>query len=212
VSALFYPVVGAVLGWIGWAVYSAASSRLPLSIAGLLTLAAWALATGALHEDGLADAADAFGSQTAREDVLRVLKDSRIGSYGGLALMLGTLLRWQALVGLDDAVLIWAIPASQILPRAGIVVLAWLAGPATAGTGGAFAAALGARHALGACALAAGLTGLTAPAGAWVCAAAAGAVVVIAAVYFRRRLGGVTGDCLGAAALAAEVAVLLAAG
>ncbi len=79
------PLVGAAIGLGGGAVYwlSGALGLTP-AIAGLLAVAATLLLTGALHEDGLADSFDAFGSQASREDILRILKDSRIGSYACL--------------------------------------------------------------------------------------------------------------------------------
>ena len=96
-SGVFYPLVGALLGGVGVVAYFCLGAVLPRSVVMLLILSLWAFLTGALHEDGLADTFDAFGSQRSREDVLRVLKDSRVGSYGSLALILATLLRWQGL-------------------------------------------------------------------------------------------------------------------
>ena len=91
----FYPAVGALLGGFGVSVFELLGGPLAPSVAALIILALWAFVTGALHEDGLADTIDAFGSQASREDILRILKDSRIGSYGAVALVLATLLRWQ---------------------------------------------------------------------------------------------------------------------
>ena len=96
-SGVFYPLVGALLGGVGVVAYFCLDGVLPRSVVMLLILSLWAFLTGALHEDGLADTFDAFGSRRSREDVLRVLKDSRVGSYGSLALILATLLRWQGL-------------------------------------------------------------------------------------------------------------------
>jgi adenosylcobinamide-GDP ribazoletransferase len=193
-AAVWFPAVGALLGLLG-----AGVNRLTLAapLRALLVLAVWALVTGALHEDGLADCFDAFGGGASRDDILRILKDSRIGTFGALALILSVLIRWQALTGAPWTTLV----ACQALPRAGMVALAWLAGPATEGTGGAWARELRWWHVLAAAALGVG--------------AAAGAVVpclVIvpaAAWYFRRRIGGITGDCLGAVEQLQEIGVLL---
>jgi adenosylcobinamide-GDP ribazoletransferase len=201
-AAIWFPVVGAVLGLLG-----VAMARLPLPppLAALLVLAVWALVTGGLHEDGLADTFDAFGGGRSREDIFRILKDSRLGAFGALALVLSVLIRWQALIGAPPATLV----ACQALPRAGIVALAWLAGPAGEGLGGAWAAGLRWWHAaaaslLGAATAAAGLGEQAAPP-VVLCA-----VIVLASTwYFRRRIGGVTGDCLGAANQLQEMAVLV---
>jgi adenosylcobinamide-GDP ribazoletransferase len=197
-AAVWFPVVGALLGLLG-----AAVNQLPAPgrVRALLVLAVWALVTGALHEDGLADTFDACGGGRTREDILRILKDSRIGTYGALALVFSVLLRWEALAGASTATLV----ACQALPRAGIVALAWLAGPATEGLGGAWAASLRWWHALGAVVIGVGIAGWRAATAAGLCAA----VVLLAAWYFRRRLGGITGDCLGAANQIQEVGVLL---
>lgn len=205
-STAFYPLVGAVLGLLGWAVWDFSEMVWDAPVAAGLTLAALALLTGALHEDGLADVADAFGSQRTREGLLRVMKDSRIGAYGALTLGISLLVRWAALAALLPETALPAIVASQAAPRAGIALVAKLAGPATEGSGSALAASVGWLHVAASLALGAGVLAVT---GAW-WGAAALPVALLAAWYFRRRLGGVTGDCLGAAEQVQEIAVLLA--
>lgn len=208
-SAAFYPLVGAMLGLAAWGLYAALRAVLPQSILMLLVLALWALVTGGLHEDGLADAADAFGSQTTREGIHRVLKDSHVGTYGVLALILSIALRWQGLANLPAAALPAALLASQVLPRAGITTVAYVAGPATPGSGGAVAKSLrGAQVATGWV-----LALLVVVPFGWKVALLAGVIaLVIAALcqaYFHRKIGGVTGDCLGAANQLQEIAVVL---
>ena len=162
----------------------------------LLILALWALLTGALHEDGLADTFDAFGSQRSRQDVLRVLKDSRVGSYGSLALILATLLRWQGLTLLDEELTMATLVAMQVLPRAGIVLAAYLAGAATTGLGSTFAASLSPFPVVAAMSVGLGIAAVFAGTVTVFPAVAAVLVAVLAAIYFKRRIGGVTGDCL----------------
>jgi adenosylcobinamide-GDP ribazoletransferase len=210
-SAVFYPVAGLFLGAAGIGVYLLALSLFPASVAALLVLAAWMLLTGALHEDGIADTFDAFGSQHSRGDILRVMKDSRIGVYGALALVVSQLLRWQTLAALPAGEIVAALVASQVFPRAGIVTLAFLAGPASGGTGGAFASALRARHVVCAWLLAVVLLAPLQQWGAMMLVMSVCLVIVVAARrYFHGRLGGVTGDCLGAANQIQEIVVLLA--
>ena len=192
------------------AAYFCLEPVLPRSVVMLVILALWALLTGALHEDGLADTFDAFGSQGSREDVLRVLKDSRVGSYGALALILATLLRWQGLTLLRPELTMAALLAMQVLPRAGIVLTAYLAGAATTGLGGAFAASLSPLPVVAAMSVGLGIVAVFAGTVTLFPALATVVVAVLAAIYFKRRIGGVTGDCLGAAAQLQEIAILLA--
>ena len=205
-AAVFFPAVGAGLGWLAWGLAQAADLWWPREIGALLALVALALLTGALHEDGLADAADAFGSQSSPEGLERVMKDSRIGTYGAVALILSYLLRGFCLSRLGLA----GFLVGQTAPRAGIVAIAAWAGPAGAGSGGAFAAAVGGGQAMTAW-LCAGLFFYPVyrqPAVLWSVAACL-LFAGIAAGFFRARLGGVTGDCLGAAAVVMECLVLL---
>jgi adenosylcobinamide-GDP ribazoletransferase len=210
-AAVAFPLVGALLGLLAAGLWRLLTPVLPRSLIALLVLAFLALLTGGLHEDGLADTADAFGGGHSREDILRILKDSRIGAFGALALVFAVLLRWQALVVMPAAQVLPALVASQALPRAGLVLLAFLAGPATSGLGGSLAAEVRVTHALSAAALALAIAAAVWGVRAAPAAAACLFVVICARFYFRRRLGGVTGDCLGAACQLQEIAVLLVA-
>lgn len=208
-SAVFFPWVGALVGCAGWLLFQAMEPLAGRSLAALAVLALWALLTGALHEDGLADAADAFGSQRDREGLLRVMKDSRIGSYGALALLLATLARWTLLAAPGVVGDLAVFVAAQSLGRAGVVALAVWAGPATEGMGSALARSAGVGHAVAAGAFAvAPLLLLAPPFVALRCVAGALIVTAAAAFYFRSRLGGVTGDCLGAAYIVQEIVAL----
>ena len=110
---------------------------------------------------------------------------------------------------MPDSDTAFALVMSQVFPRAGVVVLAWGAGPATAGSGGSLAGSLRGRHVAATSVMAALLA---IPWLRWQTAAAAGlCLLVVLALWggFRRKIGGVTGDCLGTAVLLQEVAVLL---
>jgi adenosylcobinamide-GDP ribazoletransferase len=209
-SATFYPLVGLLLAGAGIAVHFVAALLFPPGVTALFVLAVWMLLTGALHEDGLADTFDAFGSQHSKEDILRVMKDSRIGVYGALALGMSLLLRWQALALLPGKDMAFALMASQVIPRTGVVTLARLAGPASGGSGGALAASVRKTHLAVAFCLAAAVLlpfgqGHAIMAVAGLCLA----VIGLAALYFRARIGGVTGDCLGAVNQVQEMTVFL---
>src|SRR5580658_10246477 len=86
-SAIFFPLVGALLGLGGAGIFLGASRALPVSLAALLTVAFWVGISGVLHEDGLADVADAFRAGRSREMMLSILKDSRIGTFGAVAIV-----------------------------------------------------------------------------------------------------------------------------
>src|SRR5215471_7499109 len=92
-SAKYFPLVGLLMGVLGSVLYLWLVRHLPPAMAALLTLAFLVLATGGLHEDGLADVADAFGGGWNRQQILAILQDSRIGTFGTLALLVSAGLR-----------------------------------------------------------------------------------------------------------------------
>ncbi|WP_142849428.1 adenosylcobinamide-GDP ribazoletransferase [Telmatospirillum sp. J64-1] len=203
-----FPLVGAVVGGIGALVLWAAGLVLPPLVAALLALAVMALLTGALHEDGLADMADGFGGGRDKARKLEIMRDSRIGSYGVLALVL--------LVGLKAAALSPALPlalvAAAALSRAVMPAVLHLLPPARddglgAGAGTPSAATVWIALALGAAVVLLCLPGWTGFAA--LCAAALAALAVTRLA--RRQIGGHTGDVLGALQQITETAVLIAA-
>lgn len=96
-STRFFPLVGILVGAVGTLVFWLSNRLLPLEVAVLLSMAATILLTGAFHEDGLADAIDGLGGGWTREQVLTIMVDSRIGSYGAVGLLLTLLTKYQAL-------------------------------------------------------------------------------------------------------------------
>jgi adenosylcobinamide-GDP ribazoletransferase len=212
-AAWAFPAVGVVVGLIAALAHQAALwLSLPPLAAAVLAVTAGLLATGALHEDGLADLADGFGGGRDRAAKLAIMRDSRIGSFGVLALVLSVLLRVAALAALPSPGWVAAalvaghalsrapLPAVMLLPPARADGLAVAAGrPAP---GGAAAAAL-----IG---LAAGLLALGL-AGGLAAAAVAALAALAVAMLARRQIGGHTGDVLGAVQQVAEAGVLLAA-
>lgn len=211
-SVVFFPLVGALLGALAVVVLVAAAAPLGQSIAALLAMAVLLLVTGGLHEDGLADSADAFRAGRSREKILAILKDSRIGAYGALALIVSLLLRWQSLVRLKKYPLA-GVAAALALSRASMVLLGAVAPPAGEGLGALFAGRIS-RRVLFATSIEAIL--LLAPVGylinwkpALVMIAADFLIVLLARAYFVRRLGGVNGDCLGATCQLVEILNLI---
>ncbi len=206
-----FPLVGILVGALGGgAFWLAVLAGLPMLACALIALAVTAVVTGALHEDGLADTADGLAGHTA-EDSIRIMRDSRIGGYGVLAMIFSVGLRAVALAALADPLAVVlamvavgatsraAVPGVMLaLPRATSTGLGAAAGkPAAADTwfGIAVAALLG--------------LALLGPVGALATLAAATVATLVIAALARRRLGGYTGDILGAVQQAAEIAALL---
>jgi len=211
-AAWAYPLVGAGLGALAGAVFAAALALgLPPGPAAALALAAAAALTGALHEDGLADSADGLWGGWTRERRLEIMRDSRIGAYGVLALVFSLLLRWSALAALAAP-----LPAIAALVAAGgtsraAMVWVWAALPPARADG----LAAGAGQPGPATALLAGVAVLPAlvllpPVAALAALAAAGLAATALARAARARIGGQTGDVLGAVQQTAETATLLA--
>jgi adenosylcobinamide-GDP ribazoletransferase len=222
-SVVHFPLVGALVGAIGAAVLGLAGAVWPAWLAALLATAATVWATGAFHEDGLADTFDALGGAVSRERALAIMKDSRIGTYGAAALVLVLGLRVGALATLAQVDLRAAAAAlilAHTLGRAAAVVLmAHLpyAGDAEHAKAKPLATAVSGRLAALACIGAAlpmvmAASTLAMPTGLqWAASlAVASGVVLTLRHWLRARLGGYTGDTLGACEQLTEAAVLLA--
>lgn len=209
------PLVGAGIGLFTALIMLVTRRVWPTPVAVVVALAAEAWLTGAFHEDAVADFCDAFGGGATGAEARRILKDSRIGSYGALGLGLAVATRWAATAALPAGLATAGIVAAAAAARFWAVALLALAPPAPAGPG--LAKDIGAMppRALG-FALLALLPGVAALAwlrpGALAASVAAGAVALPAlARTVRRRIGGSTGDCLGFAAYLGQLATLLAA-
>ncbi|MCG6112654.1 MAG: adenosylcobinamide-GDP ribazoletransferase [Paracoccus sp.] len=202
-GAWAFPVAGLVVGALaGLPLWIMGPGLLPaaLAVAGAIWL------TGALHEDALADFADAGGGRD-RADRLRIMRDSTIGSYGAAALLAVGLVRVAALAGLGPLALIGAMAAGRVAP-----VMLMRALPAARGNGLGQGAGQPSRRAVAVAALtgaAALLVCAPAPWGAVLAMALAGLSVVAVSRRACRLLGGQTGDVLGASVLLAETAALV---
>lgn len=208
-----YPLAGIAPGLAAaLALWAGGAAGLPAAAAALLALAAGALVTGGLHEDGLADLTDGLSGGRTRERRLEIMRDSRIGSHGALALILATGLRAAALGALQGGAVLTVPLAAAMVSRAGLGPVMRALPPARPGGLGDSAARGSslARAAAGAVIAAAAALALLGAAPA-ILALAAGAIATAGvALLARARLGGYSGDVLGAAQIAAETAVLLA--
>jgi adenosylcobinamide-GDP ribazoletransferase len=210
-SVWAYPLVGGLLGALGGLIYALCwHLGLAPSMAGIWTIAALLLATGALHEDGLADTADGLGGGSTPERKLAIMRDSRIGSYGALALILALSTREAAVTLIATPFQVaMAFVVANAASRATIIVVLLAASPARNDGMASGLAKLPRVEACAGLAIALLLVVLTLPLGLSL------AVVVLAvatglgaAGFARAQIGGHTGDILGASAVFAECAVL----
>ena len=209
------PLAGAAVGLcVGGTLWLCALAGLPPALAAALGLAAGVAATGALHEDGLADTADGFGGGRSREDKLAIMRDSRIGSYGVLALCLSLLARFAALAALAQAsaaAAFVAVLAAHAGSRAVLPLFMACLPSARADGLSAGIGHVGTRTVLAALALG---FALLLPGGLAFALASALAVALVLLLLGRlalAQIGGRTGDVLGAAQQAGEIAILCAA-
>lgn len=199
-AAWAFPLAGLIPGLLGAMVLA---SGLPVMLAAGLALAAQVVVTGVLHEDGLADVADGFWGGRTHARRLEIMRDSRIGSYGTLALIVAAGLRWQAMALAGPVALILAAVASRVAPVALMAAL-----PPARGDGmGHAARAVTAGPLAAACVI--GLGPLLFVGGTLPILVAVMAVVALGLIA-RRKIGGQTGDVLGAGQQLAEISLLIA--
>jgi adenosylcobinamide-GDP ribazoletransferase len=213
-SSWTFPVIGAGIGAVGalvyWLGYGAGSSSF---VAATLAVTATVIITGCLHEDGLADTADGFGGGATTERKLEIMRDSRSGAYGVVALVLSILLRVGAIASLvDPGLVVAALIAAHAGARAAMPL--FMATVPRARQDGLSASA---GSPPGGSVLAAVLLGLLA---LWVCLgfgiALVGILLVVVGLWLMARLslkqiGGQTGDVIGAVEQMSEILILLTA-
>ncbi len=204
--AAFFPLVGLVLGGAAAAVWIGARAWFSDALAALFPLLFLIAMTGGLHEDGLADVADAVRANRSRERMHEILKDSRVGAYGVIALVISLLFRWQSIAALRSPE---GLAVACTLSRATMVALAAISQPAGEGLGADFARSSTRGAALIAILLGGAIALLLAPWAVCFLLGAQALILLSAREWFHRRLGGVTGDCFGAVSVTAETLFLI---
>ncbi len=208
-AAPWFPVVGLAMGLVLAAADRATQVIFPLLLAGLITVTLWKLLTGGLHLDGLADCLDGLGGRDA-EHRLAIMRDSRIGAFGALGLILLLLLEIAAVTEMPSSIRARALVMVPAVARATPPLLARVFRPARQeGLGAAFGAGVGAPAvpiALSV-ALVVAIVALRAL-GVVVLTVSVGSALLFAR-FFAARVSGITGDVLGAAIEIAELAGLL---
>lgn len=198
--------IGAILAGLNWLI----SPWLARPLCDALLITALAVVTGGLHLDGLADVCDGLAARGGRERFLAVMKDSQVGAIGAVGLVLGLLLKWQALVAVPVELKWQALLIFPVLARFGQV--ATLTGARHArqdGLGAAFVLGAGWWSLLAAFLTAAfaavallGIRGVVAFVAVCLCTAAG-------RLFFQRRLGGLTGDTVGCISELNEITALI---
>ena len=205
-AAFWFPAVGVLVGAVMGGTYLLADLALGQGPSVLLAILAAILLTGGFHEDGLADSADALGAHVPRERKLEILRDSRVGTFGALAVAFALLFAYASLVELDGVDVLYAaiaghvlgrwsgLPQSLLLPRArpegaGTLVEAT---PLITGAATAYAAAI--------------VLIATGPANGAITIGVAALVTALAGLVAVRSFGGVSGDVFGATNKLVELA------
>ena len=213
-SVRHHPLVGVLIGATAAATYAAGAAVYPTPVAILISTAAVILLTGGFHEDGLSDTFDGIGGGHARESALKIMKDSRVGAFGAIALLMVIAIKVAALSAMPPAMIVIGLVAAHGLSRwSSIVVIATsryvreegTAKPTAGGisrTGLVYASSIGLaclallHFSLGPYAAAAGTVGLV-----------SGHVLI--RLFYEKKIGGYTGDCLGATQQVSELGIYL---
>jgi adenosylcobinamide-GDP ribazoletransferase len=216
----FFPAVGLLIGSSGALVYFLFVPHLPVTIVALFVVIYFVAITGCFHEDGLADVADGFGGGWEREQVLAIMRDSRIGSYGAVALALSLLARVLLIASLPVVRAELYLIAAPILSRWTTLPLSFYLSPARrrgedridgqSGGQGARIARLTTRGSLifGSLFTVVVVLALLRLRGIAPILVSLG-VTLLTGLYYNHRIGGITGDCFGATNQLAEIAVYL---
>ncbi|MEL7029573.1 MAG: adenosylcobinamide-GDP ribazoletransferase, partial [Pseudomonadota bacterium] len=213
-SVRYNPLVGALVGGLSALVFLCAQTLFPVTIATLLAIAAGLIVTGAFHEDGLADTFDGIGGGLTRRKALEIMKDSRLGTYGTLALIIALALKASALLTLAPAVILAGLIAGHGLSRlSSVLVIATSRYVREEGTGKPVAGAVSR------CSLVIALTTGGAIVAGWCALQPANALLwagsgllaghVLMRLFFEPKLGGYSGDTLGAVQQASEIGFYL---
>lgn len=211
-AAAFFPLVGVIVGGSAALVYILVGYVLPQAACVLFAIIFAAFITNGFHEDGLADAFDGFGGGWTKDRVLEIMRDSRIGTYGALALIFLIFGKLNFLSSLPQVqVWRWLIVAHTASRWTVLPLCSWLPYARDEGQGKLVAKQVGTVEVvIGSLTLAMSLLLFS-----WRAALAAslvtGLVTLLSGLYFRSRLQGITGDCLGATNQLTEVTLYLTA-
>jgi len=210
-SMSLFPLVGLLIGLILAGVRYILGIALPSPLADISVIALLVIVTGCLHLDGFADTIDGLAGGGDREKTLAIMKDSRIGSFAVVGLILILILKVAALMGVPEEIKSRALIAAPVLGRWSTVQLAAWFDYARAGygTGRAFTRGAGRREAVISTLIAAVIVAGTFGIRGLVMLLVIAVLTALFGLFFKRRVGGVTGDIMGAACETSETALLI---
>jgi adenosylcobinamide-GDP ribazoletransferase len=208
-STKFFPLVGLVIGFGAVLLQKLLLFHLSRPLVALIVLIYLVMITGCLHEDGLADTADGFWGGRTRDQILAILKDSRIGSYGATALALSLLARYLLLASLPLKQFAAYVISSQVLCRWSALPLSYFLPPAREqdGQGARIARLTSLASLIFGSAFSFAVVAFALRWSAIAPALIAILIVALSGWVYARRIGGVTGDCFGATSQLTEIAV-----
>lgn len=209
-ASRYFPLVGAFVGLIAALVWWCSAQFFPNEIAILLSMAATLLATGCFHEDGLADCADGFGGGWEKSQVLEIMKDSRIGTYGTVVLIIALGLKFAALNSITELVSVLIL--GHCLSRFASVYLIYkddYVQEDLVSKAKPLASKIDRQGLMIAALPAALVLILMASVTAWLVVIPVILITLACSQYFRKRIDGYTGDCLGTCQQLNEIAIYL---
>lgn len=212
-GVVFAPVIGLIIGLTASGVYILFGLTDKRAVALFFALISEVVLTGGLHLDGLADTFDGLFSYRDRDRILAIMKDSRLGTNGAIALIVVIILKYVLLVALSDAVIISCIIAMPVLSR---MTIAWSAGlmpyarKNETGMAGGLIAHTGTIEIIISTVIALSIAAFFLKLAAIPLALGVIAFTLLANLYSLKRIGGITGDVIGAVIELSEIIFLLA--
>lgn len=200
-GAIFFPVIGVIIGGAQWIIYYFLNKVLPSNVTSVFLVTTFIIMTGALHLDGLGDMCDGFFAfKGGKEKIIEIMKDSRVGTYSVAAIILDILIRYSAYDAVIKNEISFIIIAAPMISRFMTVILAYISRPAkNNGSGNIFIGNIGKKQIL--------ISGLiTFGAGYFLIGLKLIIILICSAVVFtlinnefcKKKIGGQTGDTLGA--------------
>jgi adenosylcobinamide-GDP ribazoletransferase len=211
-AVAWFPLVGAIIGFLTAFVHVLASNYWPPKISALLTIVFGLLLTGGLHEDGAADAADGLGGGWNSSQIIAIMRDSSIGTYGAIVLWILLTLRWTTFITLNRMDILIILPIAMAWSRWAIVAMLHFLPTASPGLSGNVQDNMSKTAIITASIIMAIITLMGYFIGyhhVWKLTVTAVGSTIVWVIYLKRRIGGQTGDLLGAGNQLVETVVLL---
>lgn len=203
-SRKYLPLIGLLVGALGAIVYASSNRLFPGSVSVLLSMIATVFITGAFHEDGFADSCDGFGGGWEKAQILRIMKDSCIGTYGAIGLILSLGLKFALLLEIHQVSVVWVVLAllaghsiSRFMASFVMQASVYVADLEKSKSRSVTSASLSTAELLYSL-IPILLLWLALPALWWLSCLPVLIATVFLSYYFKRKIGGYTGDCLGA--------------